>query len=402
MDLKLIEAIISRITKRDKNVFTEDLENHKGILSKKIQGKSALIIGGAGTIGFSFIKELIKFNLGRLYVIDTNENGLAEVVRDIRSSDVYSFIKIKTYPFSYANPIFEKLLIAEGPFEIVANFAAHKHVRSEKDEFAIQAMFENNFANANSLLSILLKNKPEHFFCVSTDKATNPVSIMGATKKLMEDIIFSYKDEFNISTARFANVAFSQGSLLDSYTHRFEKRQPIVCPSDIARYFISPKEAGTLCLLACFLGESGDIFFPKLSPEKDLIPLRNTVDEFFKELQISIDYCQTENEAKEKIKLMDSYNPNSYPVHLFKTDTSGEKLYEEFYSENDVVDWDAFQRIGVIKDSFNTKLNKEELLFEIKLLFKKDVDKSMIIAFLSRHVFGFSYHDKGKYLDDKM
>ncbi len=278
------------------------MENHEKAISKKVKHKSALVIGGAGTIGSSFIKALIRFDLRRLYVIDTNENGLAELVRDLRSSVDNNLLEIKTYPVNFASRIFERIYADKGPFEIVANFAAHKHVRSEKDEYAIQAMFENNFIETNKLLSILSKNKPEHFFCVSTDKASSPVSIMGATKRLMEDVIFSYRDTLDVTTARFANVAFSNGSLLDSYIHRFEKDQPIACPSDIYRYFVSPQEAGSLCLLACLLGKSGDIFIPKLSPDKDLIPFNNTVIEFFKELDVKVDFCETEKEVLEKSK----------------------------------------------------------------------------------------------------
>ena len=203
-------------------------------------GKSALVIGGAGSIGSAYIKELIKFNLKRLYVIDTNENGLAELVRDIRSSEEFNTLDIRTYPLSFASPIFERLFKEQGPFEIVANFAALKHVRSEKDEYAIQAMFENNFINANKLLSILKAQKPEHFFCVSTDKAANPVNVMGASKKLMEDVILAYAKKIPITTARVANVAFSNGSLPFGFIERLMKRQPFSSPLDIKRYFVSP------------------------------------------------------------------------------------------------------------------------------------------------------------------
>lgn len=402
MNQEKIEAIIANITNRSSNFFAEDIAANQEEIQSKIEGNSALVIGGAGSIGSAFIKELIKFNLKRLYVIDTNENGLAELVRDIRSSDSNSQLEIKTYPLNFASPIFERLFAEQGPFQIVANFAAHKHVRSEKDEYAIQAMFENNFVNANKLLELLRVNKPNRFFCVSTDKATNPVSIMGATKKLMEDVIFSYKHDFNVSTARFANVAFSNGSLLDSYIHRFDKHQPIVCPADVSRYFVSPEEAGSLCLLACILGETGDIFIPRLTPEKDLIPFNKTVVEFFKGLGIEIDYCLSEEEAKEKAKHMLETKRFPYPVYLFNTDTSGEKLYEEFYTQGDVVDWHTYSNLGVIKTQGSTNEVTELLLQEVRALFNAKVTKALIVSFLMKYIPGFTYVEKGKTLDQKM
>lgn len=394
--------MLSKITNREKNLFHTDLTNLESIIAEKVNNKSAIVIGGGGSIGSYYIKELLKFNLKRLYIIDINENGLAELVRDIRSSDFSKLPEIKAYPINYAGTIFEKIYLENGPFEIVTNFAAHKHVRSEKDRYAIEAMFENNFINANKLLKVLSENRPTHFFCVSTDKATNPVSIMGATKRLMEDVIFSYKDIFNVTTARFANVAFSNGSLLESYIRRYDKNQPIVCPKDICRYFISPEEAGALCLLSCFIGDSGDIFIPKLFKDKDLIPLSRTVEAFFSELGIKIDYCNSELEAREKAGKIDHLNVNTYPVFLVETDTSGEKPYEEFFSVDDIINWNRFKSIGVIKYLPNEKINISELLSESADLFNKSVTKHSIVEFLSKYIDGFKYVEKGKSLDQKM
>ena len=397
-----IQKIVNKITKRNINLFKKDKdENHQELINK-IKGKSALVIGGAGSIGSYFIKEIVNYNLNRLYIVDTNENGLAEIVRDLRSEEKNAKLIIKAYPLDYANPIFERIIAEKGPFEIVANFSAYKHVRTEKDRYAIQAMFENNFLNLNRLLTILSKYQPEYFFCVSTDKAKNPVSIMGATKKLMEELLFSYKDSFNISTARFANVAFSNGSLLKSFINRFEKNQPIVCPSDIKRYFVSLEEAGTLCLLACFLGSNGDIFIPKLTPDKDLIYFKNTIVEFFKELDIEIDFCKTEQEARDKAKLINNNHLISYPVFLFKTDTYGEKTFEEFYSDENIIDWKSFSNIGIIKKSIDIKLNQSVIIDEAQCLFDSDAPKELIIKFLSKHIKGFSYIGSNKSLDDKM
>ncbi len=400
MNSYVINSIIKKITRREENLFHEDVERNKNILEKRIKNKSALIIGGAGTIGSNFIKELVQFQLSRLYIIDTNENDLAEIVRELRSSNNSNLPEIKTYAINFSSPVFEKIYFEKGPFEIVANFAAHKHVRSEKDEYSTWAMFENNFINANKLLTILLKQKPEYFFCVSTDKATNPVSVMGATKKIMEDIIFSYQKDFNITTARFANVAFSNGSLLDSFINRIEKNQPIACPSDVSRYFVSPEEAGKLCLLACLLGESGNIFIPRLSDKKDLIPFKNTMLAFFEELKIKIDYCSSEEEAKQKMKHFK--NGSNYPVYLFSTDTSGEKLYEEFFTEDDKVNWELYTNIGVIKEQKQHTHNVISILREASDLFNNNLSKESIIEFLNKYVSDFSHIEKGKHLDQKM
>ncbi|HRS53445.1 MAG TPA: polysaccharide biosynthesis protein [Bacteroidales bacterium] len=401
MNINVINNIIADITGRKRSLFKDDIDNNISLLKENLNNKTVLVIGGAGSIGFEFIKEIIKFNIKRLFVIDINENGLAELIRDLRSS--YTNLPIiKTYPISFGSHIFEKLLTKEGPFEIIANFAALKHVRSEKDPYAIEAMFQNNFILPTHLFSLLSENKPERFFCVSTDKATNPVSIMGATKKLMEDVIFQYADNFNITTARFANVAFSNGSLLNSYLWRFYKNQPIVCPQDIKRYFISPEEAGQLCLTACILGQTKEIFIPNLNPNKDLINFTKTIEAFFNNINIPIDYCYTEQEAIEKAKKRKTNSKDPYPVYFFKTDTSGEKLYEEFHSENDIVDYTRFKNIGVIKFSINNLNNISIIIDEAKKLFTNNVNKNDIIKFLEKFVSNFQYLDKGKTLDEKM
>lgn len=253
-----IEAFIAKhITFREKSFFQDDLLRYENLLRLQIEGKSALVIGGGGTIGSSFIRALLKFNPARLYVVDLSENYLTELTRDLRSTlgmrvpDDY-----KTYPINFSDPVFDKILQDAGPFDIVANFAAHKHVRSEKDQFSVIALLENNIIKAEQLLSKLDASPPEHFFCVSTDKAANPVNIMGASKKIMEEVIMAYAGRFPVSTARFANVAFSNGSLLAGYLERMMKHQPLSCPSDIRRFFVSPEESGQICLMASILGKT--------------------------------------------------------------------------------------------------------------------------------------------------
>lgn len=390
------------ITKRSTSLFEIDIENNKNKLSEKIKDKSILVIGGAGTIGKSFIKAILKFEPKRLYVIDTNENGLTELTRDLRSTD-NQFIPedYKTYPMNFGDSVFKKLFIKEGPFEIVANFAAHKHVRSEKDKYSIEAMLENNVFKAKELLELLLENKPEHFFCVSTDKASNPVNIMGASKKLMEEVIMAYSDEFPITTARFANVSFSNGSLLQGHIERINKNQPISCPSDIKRFFVSEEESGQICMLACVLGKSSDIFFPKLEKE-EMVFFKDITDQLISEFDKKITICTSEDEAKKLLSITNE--SNVYPVYYFDTDTSGEKHYEEFYSEKDSINLSRFQNLGVINNRSNksiTTINKivEELRFKFQ---EENYEKDDIIALLNKYLPDFSHSETGKSLDQKM
>lgn len=390
------------ITKRPTSLFTPDIAKYSDQLSEKIEGKNVLVIGGAGTIGSSYIKAVLKFKPAKLVVVDTNENGLTELTRDLRSApDQYVPEEYITYPMSFGDPVFEKMFLAHGPFHIVANFAAHKHVRSEKDQFSIEAMIENNVFKAKTFLDLLLKNKPEHFFCVSTDKAANPVNVMGASKKLMEEVIMAYSSEIQITTARFANVAFSNGSLLAGYVERLFKNQPISCPADVKRFFVSPEESGQICMLACMLGKSGEIFFPKLD-EEEQVYFKAITEDFFKASNREITLCQTEDEARMLASNIDESKP--YPVYFFGSDTSGEKLYEEFYTETDEVNLDQFESLGVIKNARKLPMQQIELCVSDlqSLMNSGDYDKQLIVENLKKYLPDFQHIETGKSLDQKM
>lgn len=392
------------ITCRDESLFAQDLKVNDAKLRAEIENKQVLVIGGAGTIGSSFIRTLLNYYPSSLIVVDTNENGLTELTRNLRSDhSVRLPANYLTYPMSFASETFNKIL-NKHDFDIIANFAAHKHVRSEKDIISIEAMIENNVFSAHALLEKLSSKPPKHFFCVSTDKAANPVNVMGSSKKLMENLIMSYSSEFKITTARFANVAFSNGSLLDGYINRLMQRQPISCPSDVKRFFVSPEESGQICLLACILGNSGDIFFPKLE-EDQLVNFKEITENFFEFLGIHIEYCNSEKEAKGiSIKNIKTGNLNKYPVFFFESDTSGEKLYEEFYEENDTVNLTSYRQLGVITNSH--KPTKEDVQFDIlklkQVFLKKSSDKASIVAELSSIITGFKHIETGKSLDQKM
>jgi len=395
--------IKTHITKRPKSLLQQDLECNQKELTKNIQGKSMLVIGGAGTIGAHFIKAALKYNPAKLYVIDHDENGLTELVRDIRSTKDCKVPNVFiTYPLNFNDPIFEKIVLQEAPFHIIANFAAHKHVRSEKDHFSIEAMLNNNLIHAQHLLDVLVKHKPEHFFCVSTDKAANPVNVMGASKKMMEELILSYASDFKITTARFANVAFSNGSLLFGFMQRLMKKQPLSVPSNIKRYFVSPTEAGELCLLACILGKTGDIFFPKLQ-ENQLTYFSDITKDFLKYIGYTCDVCSTEEEAKQKASLLNDKSI-AYPVYFFNSDTSGEKEYEEFYTGEEKLDMHSFKTLGKISNTIFPE--KKGIAFNIQtiqnILNDKNVKKEEIVNTIKLLLPGFKHIETGKSLDQKM
>ncbi|MBX9889388.1 MAG: polysaccharide biosynthesis protein [Flavobacteriaceae bacterium] len=390
------------ITKRQTSLFAPDIEKHQKELSEKIYQKNVLVIGGAGTIGSSYIKAVLDFKPAKLVVVDTNENGLTELTRDLRSTP-NQFVpeEYVTYPMSFGDPVFEKMFLTHGPFHIVANFAAHKHVRSEKDQFSIEAMIENNVFKAKSFLDLLLKHKPEHFFCVSTDKAANPVNVMGASKKLMEEVIMAYSSEIQITTARFANVAFSNGSLLAGYIERLFKKQPISCPSDVKRFFVSPEESGQICMLACMLGKSGEIFFPKLE-EEEQVYFKTITEDFFTASKREMVVCKSDEDAREKVQHLTESVP--YPVYFFSSDTSGEKLYEEFYTDNDEIDLQRFESLGVIKNARKLPLLDIEMcVSELQQLMNSGTNnKQAIVESLKNHLTDFQHIETGRGLDQKM
>jgi len=406
------------VTKRPKSLLQDDFQKYSEDLNHRINGKRVLVIGGAGTIGSHYIKAILKFNIDSLVVVDINENGLTELVRDLRSSSGYNIPdKFITYPVNFGDPVFEKLFKDHGPFDIVANFAAHKHVRSEKDIYSIEAMIENNVLRARKLLDLLLDYPPEHFFCVSTDKAANPVNIMGASKKLMEELIMAYSDQIQITTARFANVAFSNGSLPLGFLERLQKNQPWSCPLGIRRFFVSPIESGELCLMASVMGESGDIFYPKLDPEKDMIPFDQIARDLAEYLGLELVECASEDEAKGLSRSQGSaFSPQAsaqptlgkqgkgQPVYFFGSDTSGEKAFEEFFTEKEELDENKFTSLGVIKNTKKRPKKEIDLIFENlrKLLASEKVSKPQLVNILKGYLPTFDHIETGKTLDSKM
>ncbi len=401
--LNISNFISDEITKREKSMFLSDIDSNRAELKKLVEGKRVLVIGGAGTIGSSYIRAILPFRPAQLVVVDISENGLTELTRDLRSTyGMYVPEDYKTYPLNFADPIFEKIFRQNNGFDIVANFSAHKHVRSEKDRWSVQGLLENNVLKARRLLDLLTEIPPEHFFCVSTDKAANPVNIMGASKRVMEDMIMAYSDKFKVTTARFANVAFSNGSLLAGFIERMMKHQPLSSPNDVKRYFVSPEESGQICMLACLLGRNREIFFPKLG-EEQMMTFSSIADKFLHTLGYEIKYCSSEEEARKFAAEMPA-DSKVYPVYYFKSDTTGEKGYEEFFVPGEHLDLERFNSLGVI-DSVKPR-PKEELnsfLANLSTILQKDTTtKEEIVSVLKAYLPNFNHEEKGKNLDQKM
>lgn len=399
-----VSKFISKyITLRPQSMFLQDIEANKETLKAEIEGKSVLVIGGAGTIGSSYIRAVLPFRPSKLVVVDISENGLTELTRDLRSTyNMYVPQDYRTYPLNFADPIFEKIFRNEGGFDIVANFSAHKHVRSEKDQYSVEALIENNVLKARKLMDLLVEMPPKHFFCVSTDKAANPVNIMGCSKKVMEEMIMSYSKHFKITTARFANVAFSNGSLLAGFIERMMKNQPLSSPNDVKRYFVSPDESGQICMLACMLGKTGEIFFPKLG-EEQMMKFSTICDDFLTSLGYKIKYCNSEEEARKFASEMPE-DTDTYPVYYFSSDTTGEKGYEEFYIEGEQLNMERFSSLGVI-ENYPCRESAEIFSFfeEMETLFKRDdFKKEEIVSLLKTFIPNFEHEEKGKNLDQKM
>ena len=399
----LDKFISDSVTRRSGSMFQQDILDNREILSQEIKGKSVCVIGGAGSIGSSFIKAVLQFEPAKVVVIDLNENGLAELVRDIRSTEgLFCPDEFRCYTLNFADPIFERIFREEKGFDIVANFSAHKHVRSEKDRYSVQALIENNDIKAKKLMDMLCVYPPKHFFCVSTDKAANPVNIMGASKRIMEDLVMAYNRYFKVTTARFANVAFSNGSLPDGWLHRLGKKQPLTAPSDVKRYFVSPQESGQICMLACILGKGGEIFFPKLG-ENQMLTFSAICDDFIKAEGFSKIECDTDSEAKRYAASM-NFGSDKYPVVYFKSDTTGEKAYEEFYVPGEKINLERFSALGVVEETPRKNMEQVNVFFdELEDLFSKnDFTKAQVVDAIRTFIPNFEHEEKGKNLDQKM
>lgn len=401
---------------RPQSMFLPDIGEHDSELRNAIEGRSVLVIGGAGSIGSSFIKAILPYKPATLVIADINENALTELTRDLRSTPV-QFVPADylPYPMDYASPVFARMFRARGGFDIVANFSAHKHVRSEKDIYSVEALLSNNVIHAAGLLDLLSEYPPQAYFCVSTDKAANPVNIMGASKRIMEDLIFSYSDRFPVKTARFANVAFSNGSLPAGFLERIRRFQPLSAPSDVRRYFVSPEESGQICMLSCMLGDNRNIFFPRLE-EAQMMTFDEIARRLLEEQGYQVLECESDEAAIRRADelrhflaaddgtLASASGRLSYPVHFSASDTSGEKAYEEFYTDTETVDLNRFRSLGVITDKpIPDRTSITGLISDLSAMFDRPATtKEDVVAALKAYLPYFEHIETGKSLDGKM
>ena len=387
---------------RDESLFAKDIKDHNSFLKDIVRNKSFLVIGAAGTIGQATVKEIFLRSPLKLHVIDINENNLVELVRDIRSSYGYIEGEFKTFTIDANSIQFEMLVDQGGPYDFVLNLSAMKHVRSEKDPLSLMRMIEVNILNTNNNLKILKQNRTQKYFCVSTDKASDPVNMMGASKRIMEHILIKESDDIKISTARFANVIFSDGSLLSGIEHRFNKKQPISAPHDIKRYFLTPEESGELCLLSSLLGNNKEIFFPKPSVPLQAYTFPEIIEIFLKDKGYKIKICESENEARSTVN--DLIKIGCWPCYFFKTDTTGEKNIEQFYGKEETLLKSNFTNIGLL--SMEANLEEIELeTFFMKLeayLSTKKWDVNDLINHFKEFLPTFQHLEKGKSLEEKM
>jgi FlaA1/EpsC-like NDP-sugar epimerase len=387
---------------RNKPLFEEDINKHEEELSKKVKGASFLVLGGAGSIGQAVTKEIFKRNPKKLHVVDISENNMVELVRDIRSSFGYIEGDFQTFALDIGSLEYNAFIKADGKYDYVLNLSALKHVRSEKDPYTLMRMIDVNVFNTDKTIQQSIDNGVKKYFCVSTDKAANPVNMMGASKRIMEMFLMRQSQHIPISTARFANVAFSDGSLLHGFNQRIQKKQPIVAPSDVKRYFVTPQESGELCLMSCIFGDNRDIFFPKLSESLHLISFADIAVKYLEQLGYEPYLCESEKEARELMETLPSQK--KWPCLFMKSDTTGEKDFEEFYTDKEILDLDRFKSLGVIKNKFNMDDEKLQLFEDtiFKMRNKGEWKKEQIVALFHIMIPNFGHKETGKYLDGKM
>lgn len=387
---------------RTEALFTQDIENHEVELSRIVSESSFLVLGGAGSIGQAVTKEIFKRNPKKLHVVDISENNMVELVRDIRSSFGYIDGDFQTFALDIGSLEYDAFIKADGKFDYVLNLSALKHVRSEKDPYTLMRMIDVNVFNTDKTIQQSIDAGSKKYFCVSTDKAANPVNMMGASKRIMEMFLMRKSEQMTISTARFANVAFSDGSLLHGFNQRIQKRQPIVAPNDIKRYFVTPQESGELCLMSCIFGENRDIFFPKLSEALHLISFADIAVKYLEQLGYKPHLCETEEEARQLAHTLPEQG--MWPCLFTTSDTTGEKDFEEFFTDKEELDMSRFENLGIIK---NAPLYKQELL----TLFENSISemkgerawtKEQIVELFFTMIPDFGHKETGKYLDSKM
>nr|WP_086939814.1 UDP-N-acetylglucosamine 4,6-dehydratase [Thaumasiovibrio occultus] len=383
-------------------LFTQDIAQHEAELSNIVSQSRFLVLGGAGSIGQAVTKEIFKRHPKKLHVVDISENNMVELVRDIRSSFGYIDGDFQTFALDIGSIEYDAFIKADGQYDYVLNLSALKHVRSEKDPFTLMRMIDVNVFNTDKTIQQSIDAGVKKYFCVSTDKAANPVNMMGASKRIMEMFLMRKSEQIAISTARFANVAFSDGSLLHGFNQRLQKNQPIVAPNDIKRYFVTPQESGELCLMSCIFGENRDIFFPKLSEALHLITFADIAVKYLEQRGYEPYLCANEDEARELAHTLPEQG--KWPCLFTESDTTGEKDFEEFFTDNETLDMARFDNLGVIKNEPLYEPEKLALFESTIAQMKTDRawTKEQIVELFFAMIPDFGHKETGKYLDSKM
>ena len=393
---------ILKLIGRTEPLFEHDVSSRDNELKELVSESRFLVIGGAGSIGQAVTREIFKRKPQALHVVDISENNMVELVRDIRSTLGYIDGDFRTFAIDCGGLEFQALMNANTDYDYVLNLSALKHVRSEKDPFTLMRLIQVNILNTIKTIQMARDKNAKKYFCVSTDKAANPVNMMGASKRIMEMFLMRESETIPISTARFANVAFSDGSLLHGFNQRFSKQQPISAPNDVRRYFVTPQESGELCLMSCLLGENRDIFFPKLSEQLDLTTFSDIAERYIQNLGYEPYHCSSEEEARECSQELIS--SKLWPCYFFKSDTSGEKDFEEFFTDREELDMDRFKNLGVIKNKENYDgAQLDNFLNAIESLRGGYAwEKAPLIDLFNEMIPDFDHKETGKYLDGRM
>jgi FlaA1/EpsC-like NDP-sugar epimerase len=387
---------------RTSPLFENDITKLSTELSKVVKGSRFLVIGGAGSIGQAVSKEIFKRHPAKLHIVDISENNMVELVRDLRSTLGYIKGEFKTFSIDCGGKEFEALMASEGAYDYVFNLSALKHVRSEKDPYTLMRMLTVNIFNTIKTFRLARDSGAKKYFCVSTDKAANPVNMMGASKRIMEMFLMRESETMPISMARFANVAFSDGSLLHGFNQRFAKRQPFSAPSDVRRYFVTPQESGELCLLSGLLGDNRDVFFPKLSEHLHLITFSDIAERYLRDLGYEPFHCGSEEEARDRA--VELISEKKWPCYFFKSDTTGEKDFEEFFTDKEDLNLSRFEGIGLIRNQLTYNADKLDnfALGVASLNDKGNWDKQAIVDLFFDLLPEFAHKETGKYLDERM
>jgi FlaA1/EpsC-like NDP-sugar epimerase len=387
---------------RTEHLFDEDISVRAEELAELVSRSRFLVIGGAGSIGQAVTREIFKRNPIALHVVDISENNLVELVRDIRSTLGYIDGDFRTFAIDCGSNEYRALMEFSEGYDYVLNLSALKHVRSEKDPFTLMRLIEVNILNTIKTVQMAKAHGAKKYFCVSTDKAANPVNMMGASKRIMEMFLMRESEQLKISTARFANVAFSDGSLLHGFNQRFAKLQPISAPNDVRRYFVTPRESGELCLMSCLLGENRDIFFPKLSEQLHLTTFSDIAERYIESRGFEPYHCSSEDEARSKVSELIALK--RWPCYFFESDTTGEKDFEEFFTDNEILDLHRFKNLGVIKNesSYNPILLADFLKSVSEISAQSVWGKEPLVELFNRMIPDFGHKETGKYLDGRM